>query len=288
MDDRRFDNVARSLASLGSRRALVGALLGGGAAALASSLRLPGAMARRNSLGAGDPCRHDDQCVAADTALYCDWNGFGYDGQLNCCAYAGSRCSDDSGCCGYSVCAGGWCTGGGASAGSGGIATADAQGGSVSIGNINSGGNVGNTIRVGNTSGNVAVDGGFVSNDTSIAVDAGGGQAIADASGGSGNIAGGPGGPYVGPDPGPGPDAGCTGYGCTCDVTYGDPCDSWLLCCLYAGSNQGMCLPLSQVGGYCGGGLAPGWSCPDYCTPGPAACPSCSAGYCTEWGYCGS
>jgi hypothetical protein len=234
---------------------------------------------------AGQTCRHDDECYAADTALYCDWNGFGYDGQLNCCAYDGSRCGDDTECCGYSICSGGFCAGGqSASAGSGGIATADAQGGAVSIGDINSGGNVGNTIAVGDNRGNVAVDGGTVSNTTDISVDAGGGQAIADASGGSGNIAGdGTGGPSYGPAP------ACTGYGCDCDVTYTtEPCDSWLLCCLYAGSNQGMCLPLSQVGEYCGGGLEPGESCPDYCTPGPAACPSCSAGYCNQWGVCGS
>ena len=230
MDDRRFDHVVRSFASYGSRRALVGALLGGGAALVASALRLPGAVARRSTKTAGEPCRHDDQCYAADTALFCGWNGYGHDGQLNCCAYDGSRCGDDAGCCGYGVCSRGFCTGSGvsASAGSGGIATANAQGGSVFIGDVNSGGNVGNTIGVGNTRGNVAVDGGTVSNTTSIAVDASGGQAIADASGGSGNIAG------------------------------------------------------------SGAVLGPGAPCPGYCLPGPAACASCSAGYCNRWGDCGS
>ncbi len=193
MDDRQFDDAVRSFASRRSRRALVGGLVGGGAALLASYLRLPSAAARRNTAFAGDPCRHDDQCVAADTALICAWNGYGHDGDLNCCALDGSRCADDAGCCGYGACLRGFCAGSSrtASAGSGGIATADASGGSVSIGNINSGGNVGNTVGVGNTRGNVAVTGGSVSNQTAISVDASGGQAIADASGGSGNIAGG-------------------------------------------------------------------------------------------------
>jgi hypothetical protein len=193
MDDNRFDTVVRSFANRRSRRALVGSLLGGGTALLAAYLRIPGAAARRNTKVAGEPCRHDDECVAADTALICAWNGYGYDGDLNCCALDGSRCANDAGCCGLGACVRGFCAGSGriASAGSGGIATANAQGGSVAIGNVNSGGNVGNAIGVRNTRGNVAVSGGSVSNQTAISVDASSGQAIADASGGSGNFAGG-------------------------------------------------------------------------------------------------
>jgi hypothetical protein len=77
-----------------------------------------------------------------------------------------------------------------ASAGNGGYATASANGGTVVMGDINSGGNVGNAISVGNTYGSVWIDGGNVSNSTTIDVTADGGTAIADASGGSGNIAG--------------------------------------------------------------------------------------------------
>ena len=53
MDDRRFDNVVRALARHRSRRGLVGSLLGGGAALLASHLRLPGAAARQRLRPAG-------------------------------------------------------------------------------------------------------------------------------------------------------------------------------------------------------------------------------------------
>jgi len=77
-----------------------------------------------------------------------------------------------------------------ATAGRGGYATASATGGTVVMGDINSGGNVGNVISVGNTYGPVWVDGGDVSNSTTIGITADGGTAIADASGGSGNIAG--------------------------------------------------------------------------------------------------
>ncbi len=192
MDDRRFDDLARSLAGHRSRRTLLRGLLGGGGALLAARLGVPGAAARHGTAGPGDPCRHDDQCVAADTALVCAWNGYGHDGEFNCCADDGSRCGNDAGCCGYGICAGGFCSGGGtASAGSGGVATADAQGGSVAIGDVNSGCNAGNVIGVGDTRGNVGVVGGTVSNATDVSVSAGGGTADADASGGSDNEAGG-------------------------------------------------------------------------------------------------
>ncbi len=76
-------------------------------------------------------------------------------------------------------------------AGRGGRATASASGGTVVMGDINTGGNVGNSISVGNTYGGpVWIDGGNVSNTTTIDVTANGGTAISDASGGSGNIAG--------------------------------------------------------------------------------------------------
>jgi hypothetical protein len=76
-----------------------------------------------------------------------------------------------------------------ATAGSGGYATASSSGGAVGIGDVNSGGNVGNAVAVGDTYGAVWVDGGDVANSTSIGVSADGGTAIADASGGSYNIA---------------------------------------------------------------------------------------------------
>ena len=78
-----------------------------------------------------------------------------------------------------------------ATAGSGGYATANANGGVTVFGDINTGGNVGNIISVGNTYGPVWIDGGDVSNTTIIDSTATGGTAISDASGGSGNIAGG-------------------------------------------------------------------------------------------------
>jgi hypothetical protein len=76
-----------------------------------------------------------------------------------------------------------------ATAGSGGYATASAGGGGVVVGDINSGGNTGNAVGVGDTSGEVWVDGGEVSNSTSVGITADGGTAIADASGGSYNVA---------------------------------------------------------------------------------------------------
>jgi len=195
MDDRRFDNWARTLAGNGSRRRVVAGLVGVGGAAILGAFRRGASdvAAHHGRSGPGDPCRDDRQCLGADAPLVCAWNGFDYDGDLNCCTYEGNRCGFDEACCGYAVCDGGFCSSGGSSsssAGSGGVATSSADGGTVFVGDINSGGNVGNRISVGNTQGGVRVDGGNVSNVTDVSVSADGGTAIADASGGSGNVAG--------------------------------------------------------------------------------------------------
>jgi hypothetical protein len=255
MDDRQFDTWTRALASGTSRRTGIRLLAGAGAALMAFARSREGVTARRGSAGPGDPCRHDDQCLGADAPLVCAWNGFGYDGELNCCTYEGNRCGSDEACCGLASCFGGFCSSDGfASAGNGGFASANAQGGTISIGDINSGGNVGNTISVGNTQGGVRVSGGTVSNTTDISVDASGGTAIADASGGYGNVSGdGSIGPsYAGPG-----DPCWSGVQCvaadaalTCD--YNASTDDYR-CCAYEGDRCGW------DGGCCG------WlSCNDY------------------------
>jgi hypothetical protein len=77
-----------------------------------------------------------------------------------------------------------------ASAGNGGVATASANGGAVSIGDINSGGNVGCAIGIGDTYGpDPIVSGCDILNTTALDVSVDGGTAIADASGGSYNLA---------------------------------------------------------------------------------------------------
>jgi hypothetical protein len=266
MDDRRFDNWARAVAGIGSRRRVLGGLVGISGAALLGAFRRGASdvTAHHGSSGPGDPCRHDDQCLGADAPLVCAWNGFDYDGDLNCCTYEGNRCGFDEACCGMATCFNGFCSSSGsASAGSGGFASANAQGGSISIGDINSGGNVGNTIRVGNTQGGVRVDGGNVSNVTDISASADGGMAIADASGGSGNVAGiyGDGNDGSPPDYAAGPGDPCQYTGqCTnsqsflsCD--YNAYTDDYR-CCTYEGGrcdwDGGCCGWLTCNGnGYC-------------------------------------
>ena len=102
MDDRQFDNWARTVAGLGSRRRVLGGLVGVGGAALLAAFRRGASdvAAHHGSSGPGDPCRHDDQCLGADAPLVCAWNGFDYDGDLNCCTYEGNRCGFDEACCG--------------------------------------------------------------------------------------------------------------------------------------------------------------------------------------------
>jgi hypothetical protein len=80
---------------------------------------------------------------------------------------------------------------GAAAAGNGGIANAQANGGAITVGDINSGNNRGNTIAVSGTgSGAVVVDGGNVTNETTIAISADGGTAVSSADGGNNNAAG--------------------------------------------------------------------------------------------------
>lgn len=91
-----------------------------------------------------------------------------------------------------------------AASGNGGSAVSSASGGAVSLGTIDSGGNMGSAIGVGDTSGGLVCDewgkcwaggegsvdvyGGAMANTTNIGVAADGGTAIADASGGDGNV----------------------------------------------------------------------------------------------------
>jgi hypothetical protein len=256
MDGQRFDNVVRSFARRGSRRSLLGGLAGSGALFLAAHLRLLGAAARRGTKSAGEACWDDDQCVAADTALVCAWNGFGSAGAA-CCAYDGSRCADDFGCCGTSVCIDGWCTSGGsASPGPGdpcqpGVDVCVAAAGAFGCDYAGSTGDYRCCAYAGDRCG---WDGQCCGGNTCV-----GGIC---ASGGG----------------------GCTGYGCDCwqGPNDGNPCDAGLVCCLDS-DTHGTCLPQYT----CTGTGAPGDACPQYCLPGPTQCPSCVSGYCTPMGYCG-
>ena len=161
--------AGRGLSTGTSRRTGIRLLTGAGTALLALARDRADGTARRGTAGPGDPCHSDSQCLGADAPLVCAWNGYGYDGGLNCCTSEGNRCGSDAACCGTASCIGGSCSSAGsASAGNGGVANANAQGGTVSIGNINSGGNAGNAIGVGNTRGEVNISGGTVSNTTDI------------------------------------------------------------------------------------------------------------------------
>ena len=96
MDDQQFDSVARALAAGTSRRTGIRLLAGAGVALIALTRDRAGVTARHGTAGPGDPCRTDSQCLGADAPLVCAWNGFGYDGGLNCCTYEGNRCGFDA------------------------------------------------------------------------------------------------------------------------------------------------------------------------------------------------
>src|SRR5215212_9754092 len=92
--------------------------------------------------------------------------------------------------------------GGDAAAGNAGVAVAAANGGMIDLDDITSGNNRGNTVVVnsgssycGSGPSNVSVNGGTVSNETTLRLSADGGVAVSSANGGNGNAAaGGPGG----------------------------------------------------------------------------------------------
>lgn len=101
MDDRTFDRLAMALASRRSRRAF------GAAAALGVLVGGRRAAASHGSLNPGDACYSSQQC--RPNALYCADNGYGDDGQTNCCNPVGSYCTNDRGCCGQHVCSANAC-----------------------------------------------------------------------------------------------------------------------------------------------------------------------------------
>ena len=80
-----------------------------------------------------------------------------------------------------------------ASAGNGGVATTAADGGAASAGDITSGGNACSAIGLGNTSAYVPIDpqvyGGDCLDTTALGITVDGGTAIADALGGTYNLA---------------------------------------------------------------------------------------------------
>lgn len=59
--------------------------------------------------GPGEPCVDSSQCVAADTAVICDYTLA--TGDYRCCANIGGRCSWDGGCCSSAICDSGACIG---------------------------------------------------------------------------------------------------------------------------------------------------------------------------------
>jgi hypothetical protein len=108
VDDQRFDTWTRALARPGSRRRLLRALVGSGALLAAARRGRSDVAAHHGMAGPGEPCRTNDQCVAADAPMICDWNGYG--NGTNCCTYEGSNCADDTWCCWSNLCIGGICT----------------------------------------------------------------------------------------------------------------------------------------------------------------------------------
>lgn len=111
MDDRRFDDFARSIAGSRDRRRLLRGLAGGALAAVAAVGGRKRAAAQE-AVGLGGACTATTQCAQDpfDLAVICGDNGIAEDGALNCCRNAGGGCGGGSGCCGALLCTNGVCT----------------------------------------------------------------------------------------------------------------------------------------------------------------------------------
>lgn len=69
------------------------------------------------TLPLGAACAITGECSQAGGPVYCDDNGYAYDGASNCCRYAGGACDSSAGCCTGLDCIGGVCGGSTTSAG---------------------------------------------------------------------------------------------------------------------------------------------------------------------------
>ncbi len=109
MDGRQFDGLARSLgrSRSRSRRNAIGVLLATAAAVLGGKR----ATAQQGWVPIGGACYNTGQCIQDGDyiSVFCDDNGFAYDGEHNCCRYQG-YCQADEECCGTSFCYQGQCT----------------------------------------------------------------------------------------------------------------------------------------------------------------------------------
>jgi hypothetical protein len=112
VDDQRFDRAVRVLAKRASRRGALRGVIAAFATVLAV-MRDAEATAHHARTPLGGACYQTNQCLhhavvtrrsrtrLSRQAVYCDDNGFQYDGELNCCRYGGGSCQRDEHCCGF-------------------------------------------------------------------------------------------------------------------------------------------------------------------------------------------
>ena len=111
MDEQRFDRLARTVGGRRTRREAL-RWLGGSMAAVIALMRGESTGAQ-GTIPLGGACYDSGQCRSDGVGpVYCDDNGYDYDGPLNCCRYEGGFCGENhENCCGQLECwNGGYCT----------------------------------------------------------------------------------------------------------------------------------------------------------------------------------
>ncbi len=112
VDEQRFDRLARTVGDQRTRREAMRWLVGSMAAVVA--LVRGGSAAAHATVQLGGACYDSSQCRddGGFGPVYCDDNGYDYDGPLNCCRYEGGYCGENhENCCGQLECwNGGYCT----------------------------------------------------------------------------------------------------------------------------------------------------------------------------------
>jgi hypothetical protein len=116
VEAKQFDRLTRSVSRATSRRGVLRGLGAALAGLVVTSAESDAAARGSYTVPLGGACYHDRQCFNEYVPthrrqrnpdlqiVYCEDNGFTYDGAFNCCRHSGGACYVDEDCCGTRSC----------------------------------------------------------------------------------------------------------------------------------------------------------------------------------------